>query len=155
MKIFTSYFYKVRFFAPNMIPVSTAKWDPKWYHEFKGPKHWFVDKRGVINGLRADVFAPGPIAGQLCRGRETCISKDPTQCDFLREYANQLNQLDFNNIMERTHNLCKRVRKITHYQGEPIAVFLVHEAPSNPCSERLPIQTWFKRHGVNVAELDI
>ena len=36
MKIMTSYFYAIRFFKPNMIPISTAKWDPKWYHQNKG-----------------------------------------------------------------------------------------------------------------------
>lgn len=34
MKFYTSYFYKLRFFTPNMLPFSTAKWDPKWYHNF-------------------------------------------------------------------------------------------------------------------------
>lgn len=28
MKIYTSYFYMIRFMKPNMIPLSTAKWDP-------------------------------------------------------------------------------------------------------------------------------
>lgn len=28
LKFVTSYFYKVRFFTPNMIPLSTAIWDP-------------------------------------------------------------------------------------------------------------------------------
>lgn len=29
MKIRTSYFYQIRNFKKNMIPVSTAMWDPK------------------------------------------------------------------------------------------------------------------------------
>ena len=72
MKIYTSYFYKIRFFKPNMIPISTAMWDPKWYHANQKQDHWFVDKNGVINGLRASVFAPGEVAtavstcGPLC-----------------------------------------------------------------------------------------
>lgn len=29
MKIKISYFYMIRFFKPNQIPISTAVWDPK------------------------------------------------------------------------------------------------------------------------------
>lgn len=32
MKILISYFYQIRFFKPNMIPLSTAAFDPKWFH---------------------------------------------------------------------------------------------------------------------------
>lgn len=152
MKIYTSYFYKVRFFTPNMIPISTAKWDPKWYHDFKGEKHQFIDKNGVINGLRAEVFAPGPIASQFCRGTENCYLNDPHTCLFLRAYRLQLDELNFDDILSRTETLCKNVRDSIHYEGEPIAVFLVHEAPDNPCSERAVIQEWFKSHGIDVVE---
>ena len=50
MKLAISYFYQIRFFKPYMIPVSTAHWDPAWYHDWAGAAHVFVDKRGVING---------------------------------------------------------------------------------------------------------
>lgn len=36
MKIYTSYFYQIRFFKPNMIPLSTAKYDPSWFHKGLG-----------------------------------------------------------------------------------------------------------------------
>lgn len=54
MKFYISYFYQIRFFKPNMIPISTAKWDPKWYSQNGKP---YIDKRGVVNGLRAPVLA--------------------------------------------------------------------------------------------------
>jgi len=151
MKIYTSYFYKIRFFQPNMIPISTAKWDPLWYHQGKGPAHWFIDKNGVINGLRADVFAPGPIASQLCRG--ACDPKDPANCAFLKEYSKQLSTLDINEIMTRTEHLCELVRNHTDFKGEAIAVFIVHEAPNNPCSERIAIQNYFRSNGIECEEL--
>ena len=44
MKFALGYFYQVRFFTPNMIPVSTAVSDPKWYHQNKGPQFTFLDK---------------------------------------------------------------------------------------------------------------
>ena len=76
MKVYTSYFYKIRFFKPNMIPISTAIWDPKWYHQNQGSDHWFIDKNGVINGLRAPVFAPGEVASAV----SSCGSCDFAQC---------------------------------------------------------------------------
>lgn len=151
MKVYTSYFYKIRFFQPNMIPISTAKWDPKWYHANQKQDHWFIDKNGVINGLRAPVFAPGLIASELCRG--DCDPKDPASCDFLKAYSYQLSLLDFNDIMVRTEKLCESVRPVVGYEGEPIAVFIVHEAPDNPCSERAAIQKYFRSHGVECEEL--
>ena len=50
MKFALGYFYQVRFFTPNMIPVSTALGDPKWYHQNKGQQFTFLDKNNVING---------------------------------------------------------------------------------------------------------
>ena len=53
MKIKISYFYHVRNLKQYQIPVSTAVWDPKWFHENTGNnKHIFIDKRGVVNGVR-------------------------------------------------------------------------------------------------------
>ena len=56
MKLAISYFYKIRFFQPWMIPISTAAWDPKYYHDNKGKDYLFVDKRGVINGYRYEAL---------------------------------------------------------------------------------------------------
>ena len=58
MKVATSYFYQIRFFKPNMIPVSTAMWDPKWFHNFKNQYHVFKDRNGVYNGLRYPALSP-------------------------------------------------------------------------------------------------
>ena len=48
--------------------------------------------------------------------------------------------------------LCEQVRTVTHYEGEPIAVFIVHEAPDNKCSERASIQNYFKNNGIECEE---
>lgn len=151
MKIYTSYFYKLRFFKPNMIPISTAKWDPKWYHEGKGQENIYIDKNNVINGLRADVFAPGPTTNDLCYGKD-CSVNNPNECAFIKEYERQLDKLEFTDIIYRTERLCEKAREVLHFEEEPIAVFLVHEAPNNPCSERIAIQNWFKKNGISVEE---
>ena len=150
MKIMTSYFYAIRFFKPNMIPISTAKWDPAWYHQQKGPSHYWVDKNEVMNGLRAEVFAPGPIT-EAFHCSASC-NKDSESCSFLQAYNIQLAHLDINDILTRTERLCEQVRTVTHYEGEPIAVFIVHEAPDNKCSERTSIQNYFKNNGIECEE---
>ena len=133
-----------------MIPISTARSDPKWYHENKGEDHWFVDKNGVINGLRAPVFAPGNHLEGLCGGN--CRSKRPDECMFLKGYENQLKNLDFDDVIARTLALCRKVASFLELQDEPTAVFIVHEAPDNPCSERAAIINLFKSHGIECEE---
>jgi hypothetical protein len=57
MKFFITYFYNVRFFLPNMVPVSTAYGDPAWYHGDSYDKsRCFVDQNGVMNGIREESF---------------------------------------------------------------------------------------------------
>ena len=142
MKVYTSYFYGIRFFKPNMIPISTAKWDPKWFHQNKGQDYVWVDKNNVMNGLRAPVFAPSD-ATEAFSCAPNC-GKDPTKCMFMKMYEIKLAKLDYNDIMKRTEDLCERVRAATQFEGEPIAVFIVHEAPDNTCSERAAIQKFFQ-----------
>ena len=48
----TSYFYQIRNFKPNMIPVSINLSDPKWYHNNKNKHHVYIDRRNIINGIR-------------------------------------------------------------------------------------------------------
>lgn len=152
MYIMTSYFYQIRFFTPNMIPVSTAKWDPKWFHQNKSQNWQWKDKNGVWNGLRAEMFAPGPSCDHLCRGPEVCNSGDPQICPFLRTYRTQLDQLDFKDVIQRIYNLGKAVQEAEGFTEDPIVVLIVHEAPTNPCSERRVIQEWFRDNGYPIEE---
>lgn len=153
-RIYTSYFYNVRFMRPHVIPLSTAVWDPKWFHAFKGPKHTFIDKNGVINGLRAEPFAPGATCSHLCRGAENCATKDPNTCPFLRAYFDQLMTLPFNDVVGRMWRLGDKCHELTKAPGDPVFVYLVHEAPDNPCSERIAIQKYFLENGVQCTEFD-
>jgi len=148
MEIYTSYFYQVRFMKPHMIPLSTAVWGPKWFKQ----GHPWKDKNGVWNGLKADVFAPGPMCENLCRGPETCVTGNPQTCLFLKTYRYQLDQLNFNDVIARCERLGKYIQSLEHFTEEPIGILLVHEAPQNPCSERRVIQEWFASHGKEVVE---
>lgn len=154
MKVYISYFYKVRFFKPWMIPVSTAIWDPKWFHDFLGQDMIVLDKNGVYNGIREPRLAPGSKCSGLCRGKENCKSS-PEECKFLRSYKQQLSELDFHELMEFFNELCNYVSTSSNLEEEPAIVLLVYEAPDNPCSERKPLMDWFKENGCELKELEI
>lgn len=153
-KFYTSYFYQIRFFQPNMIPLSTACGDPKWYHDFKSKDHCFVDKRGVMNGLRAEMLHPGPLCAGTCDGgKKIDCGKDPSKCSFLKIYEFQLAGVDWENFLVRCHHTAEAVRQWNGYEGEPVFVLMVHEAWYNPCSERVTLQNWVKSHGYECTEL--
>lgn len=151
MQIMTSYFYQVRFMKPNMIPLSTALSDPQWFHKGTYDKTiQFKDKNGVWNGLRAEPFVPGEDCNGLCGGRP--CDRSPDLCLFLKTYEYQLNQLNYQEIWNRFNVLSKNIQQLEGFKEEPICILLVHEAYTNPCSERWIIQKYFKKHGYNIKE---
>lgn len=150
MRIYTSYFYQIRFFPPNLVPLSTAMFDPKWYHDNKAQSYQFKDKRGVLNGLRIEPFVPGPMCHNLCHGPETCY-EHPDSCSFLLGYLGQLNQLNFEQIMQRFVNLSIAIKSKENLDDVDFAL-IVHEAPTKECSERAMIQRWFAANGYQVNE---
>ena len=143
MKIYTSYFYAVRFLSPNQIPLSTAVWDPKWFHDGMGQGHVFVDKRGVVNGLRAEKLHPGAGCAGLCRGLESCECGDPSKCAFLRAYREQLAAVDKAAFIASLSELGSRLKARLGFGGEPEFVLTVHEPPYKECSERGALQEAF------------
>lgn len=137
-----------------MIPLSTAKFDPAWYHQGQGQDYQWKDKNGVWNGLRAEEFAPGPLCDSLCRGPDACRTRQPQSCQFLTMYYNQLRHLDFNNIITRMKMLSQQIQKAEHFSEEPIIILIVHETPNNPCSERNMIIRWFADNGYELKEFN-
>lgn len=149
MKIYTSYFYMIRFFKPNQIPLSTAVWPPRWFVQ---NGHQYYDKRRVLNGLIAEPFVPDERCQDLCRGLENCSTKDPNTCKFLQQYYKQLCELDFNSIMKRFENLGKAYSERNFLNDDVEFVLIFHETPKNPCSERWIVQKWFKENGYELEE---
>lgn len=147
MKFATSYFYQIRNFKPWMIPISTAKWPPKWF----GTKAFF-DKNNVVNGLHCDEFAPGPLCEGLCRGPDNCFFKTG-DCDFLKMYDAQLHSINKDDFLKRCENCVNWVKSKVDFEEEPIIVMMVYETPNNPCSEREMIQKWFERNDLECNEL--
>lgn len=151
MKVVTSYFYKIRFFTPNIIPLSTAVYDPKWFHQNKGKDYIFLDKNGVINGLRCEMFMPGSECSNLCRGTDACQS-NPGNCDFLRKYREQLDKLDIKQVIKALSIVSEKLQRSMQFEGEPVMALIVHEAPSKICSEREVIREWSKANDFPIQE---
>lgn len=148
MKIKTSYFYQIRNFKPYQIPLSTAISDPAWYHSKTGD--YYIDKNGVINGLRIGMLQPQRSLGYLCGGKN-CMQK-PNSCEFLRAYYGQLCLLDFKKLMCLLEQTADVMQNFLKFGEEPEIILIVHEAPTNPCSERKVIQQYFKEHGIACTE---
>ena len=161
MKILTSYFFAIRYMPRYYLPISTALWDPKWYHENKGKNHVYIDKNGVLNGLRCDLLAPGPTCENLCHGAP--CSSNSTNCKFLINYTQQLNEIDVKDFLQRLDRLKgaaadylnkeKSILDSTLFGGDLQPVFMFHETPENPCSERRPFTKWASQFA-DVEEFD-
>ena len=141
MKLYTSYFAQLRKFPSNLVGLSTAAWNPKWRPMGK-------DKRGVIC-VDCPPFKPGRECEGLCAGK--CDPKHPQDCAFLKAYKSQLDKLNFAKVQQSLGKLGTEIA-----QGEGLSdidfAFLVYETPTNPCSERVVIQQYFKEHGIDIQE---
>ena len=146
IKIATSYFYQIRNFTPNMIPVSTAISDPIWYRPPQD-KEWFRDKRGIVCGLRYE-----PLIVQL-KGTQECLvdflcpyaedMKKGIICPCMKEYEGLLFSLVDKERTLKAFEFCANKFKRPFDDEEPIIVLMVHEAPNKVCSERYALQKFF------------
>lgn len=153
MKIWTSYFYMIRFFKPWMIPMSTADWDPKWFHDFKGQENIWKDKNGVWNGIRLEDLNPSHCCSIMPPECVGCINRDPSKCSFIKDYSNGLHtKLNFTEILECMTKTADYFQQLEGFTNEPEIMLIVHEAPKVQCSERLSIQRIFLEHGIEVKE---
>lgn len=147
-----SYFARIRKMKPNEIPVSTAMWDPKWFHQPGRPKSVYLDKRNVINGLRVEPFVPHH--NVQCPGPRDCLWS-PDKCTASMYYWNQLSELKYGDIINRFADLEMRLReRFPHLAEYPelTFVFIVYEKPDNECSERFAIRRWFESKGFSLPE---
>ena len=152
----TSYFYQIRNFKKYMIPVSTAMFDPKWYHDFTGDYGYiFPDKRGILNGIRCENLHFQESEDEKCTCGKGCLEahKGDGSCSFLTAYRKQI----FSNNWVDFYNNCQRIAALIqeneHFTEDPIIVLMVYEVPSNPCSERKTLQDWVQFNGFQCNEL--
>lgn len=148
MKYYITYFYNIRFLKPNMVPFSTAVWDPKYFHDFKGSSYTFIDKRGVINGLRVETLQPQITNNGGC----PCNTKHPESCLFLKNYEIQLENTNFKELTDYLEAVAYDAKEQLKFQEEPEIVLLVYEKPDNPCSERGPLIKYFAKNGIQLKE---
>lgn len=148
MKIRTSYFYQIRNFTSNLIPISTAISDPAWYRPPEG-KEYYIDKRGIACGLRYE-----PLIVQREAHNCLCPCQDKDQapyCPTMLEYETLLWTLvDKEKTLKAFEYCCNKFKKELNLKEEPIICLMVYEAPTNPCSERWGLQKFF-----NCKELEI
>lgn len=141
MNIYTSYWAQVRKFPPSLIGLSTCVRNPKWRPLGK-------DKRGVIC-VDCPPFKPGRECEGLCNGK--CEPKHPLNCLFLKNYKTQLDRINLITIQNSLGHLASRICADEHLSDIDFA-FLFYETPTNPCSERVMVQQWFKEHGIQIEE---
>ena len=138
MKIYTSYFYQIRNFTPNMIPVSTCLSDPAWYRP-PGDKEYYIDKRGIVCGLRYEPLIVQRYGTKECVGNiQICpyVNKDYI-CECMQEYSELLSSLvDKEKTLKAFEYCCNKFNADT-------IVLIVYEAPTNLCSERFALQKYF------------
>ena len=149
MKILISYFYKMRFLSRNMIPVSTACFDPKWFHDNKGNDYVYQDSNGVYNGFRYESLAPDSTCNGYCS--KSCTETAPG-CQFLTKYREQLDRIDFDQMIKDFNKFAEDFKSSVGFSEDPVIVLMVYETPSNPCSERSVLISWFKDHGMTLEE---
>lgn len=154
MKVYLSDFYQIRNMPSNYVPLSTAIYDPKWYHKNQGNNFVFVDRRGVLNGLRVEWLNPQSVDANGC----PCpfIKKGLNgKCKFLLEYEKGLHNLskDFLNLVFKKF-LKVAAQYLSHedYLKGLHPVLIFHEAPDNPCSERWPLKSYLSDLGYEVEE---
>ena len=138
MNIKTSYFAQIRNFLPNMIPVSTAMSDPFWYRPPQG-KQYYIDKRGIVCGLRYEPLIVQKQGNISCPSPECCwyaISKIHP-CPCMLEYKQLLYSLVDKEKTLKAFEYC-----LNKFNADTI-VLIVYETPKNPCSERTALQEFF------------
>lgn len=175
MKIYISYFYKVRFMKSNLLPVSTAKWDPDWFHhkpgtgmyDFKTGKQLknyglYLDKNNVLNGMRIEnlVFPEEKfnelkssntiVCTPTCSYRDCIDSKN--WCPFMIMYKEYLDGLNFDDMIFLLKTYVENYKYQYNVKGNVDVVLLVHEPSACKCAERPVLKKWFKEHGVTLHE---
>lgn len=147
--VYTSYFYQIRNFPKNYVPISTCVSDPAWYHDFKDKDYTFFDKRKVYCGTRWEYLIVQKDIECGC----PCEIRTPPRCKFLHDYYFALQGLDFNRIRKGLNIFIDSTMKCIGIDNA-VPIFIFHEAPKNKCSERGIFHQVFRENGFDIKELN-
>lgn len=148
MQFLISYFSRLRYFKPNMIPFNTAMWPPKFY-DIRNPS---IDKNGVLIGVDCPPLKPGNIDASC--GKECSQKYSPNMCSFQSQYYEKLQSISFQNLINHVEQISLRAKNDLGFEDEPIPVLMVYESNKNFCGERLPLIKWFADNGVELKEFE-
>ena len=155
MKYFITYFQNVKYITDSSsILIDTSIWAPKWLDPSNG-KRQYINENNLLIGIKEESFlmTEDEIPAEMCSGKPCKYIESFPNCQFLCAYRQHLDKIDFENyLIPELNRIAEDVRKITHYQGEPKIILLVHEKPDNLCSERGPLVELFKKHGLDLKE---
>lgn len=154
MQYFITYFQNVRYLTEECIPIDTSVWAPKWLDPSNG-KRQYVNEHNVLIGIKEESFlmTEDEMPEEMCAGRPCQYESKWPHCQFLDSYWKHLQKIDFDGyLIPELNRIAEEVRKITHYEGEPKIILMVHEKPDNHCSERLGLVRLFKEHGIELKE---
>lgn len=143
VEIFIGTFHDVKSMRAGTLPISVSRTDPGWFHANAGAKHVYKNMHGVFCGVKFQQFMPKTTA--RCRGFEKCKFKDPNTCDYLKEYSEQLNGLNFEDVIQALNDLAA-----IRFCDQIVLVFW--ERSDNECSPKTAIIKWFRDHGVEIHE---
>jgi len=141
IKIYTSYFYQIRNFTPNMIPVSTCLSDPAWYRPPEGKEYYF-DKRGIVCGLRYEPLIVQKQCAMTCPCNDSDWLNRAPACPTMQEYEKALFSLVDKERTLKAFEFCANKFALP-FGEEPIIVLMVYEPPTKKCSERYALQKFF------------
>jgi len=137
----TTYFYQLRFFKDNMIPLSICIYDPKWYKN--------------DGGFNIKEFVPIDYNSNLdCENCHKLHKDDPLyngnlNCRYLKEYRKQLKNLNIEKIIKeqcwKILNSKKYKQQIEKY-NDVYLVFVGFEVPDKLCSERFILANYIEEN---------
>ena len=156
LKFYITNFANMRYLNETCIPISTCLSDPAFFHNNTRDKNvCFLDRHNIMNGIREELLSPKFLREEDCVCQKACpfLNLNPS-CPFLCAYSHYLNTIDFTSLLAEFERTAEEVRQATNFVGEPIIVLLVYEAENNPCSERVPLQNLFKKHGIDLKNLN-
>lgn len=133
VQIATSYFYQIRNFKRNMLPVSVCLSDPEWYRPPED-QEYYIDKRGVICGLRYEPLIVQRECAMMCPCNEKHLAP---ACPTMIEYEAALNT-----FVDKERTL-KAFEYCADKFNTDTIVLIVYETPKNLCSERYALQRFF------------